>query len=118
MAAPILFSLLVLISASARAAGGLPDRDRALIEALLAGVKSSSYKFIRKDQTFDAKTAAWYLRFRWDQNRAKIESVQDFIDLVSVGGEHGEITYYVEFPDAVRKPAREVLDEALARLAK
>jgi hypothetical protein len=92
----------------------LSAEDRTIIEGILEGIaKTEGLKFLRADKEYDAKTAAWYLKFKWDQNKDKVKSVQDFIDLQSVGGEKGEITYYVQFADGTKKTAREVMEAAV-----
>jgi hypothetical protein len=107
---------MMLLAHEARAAE-LPQEDRRIIEAVLEGLKGrKDLKFVREDKTYDARAAAWYMRYKWDKNKEKVNSVEDFVALESVGGKHGEVTYYVEFSDGIRKTAREVLEAAVKKL--
>ena len=95
----------------------MPARDRQVIKMLLERLKErKDLKFVRADKTYNAKEAAWYLKYKWDQNKEKVHSVDDFIHLSSYGGEHGEITYYVKLSDGTEKPAKEVLEESAKKL--
>jgi hypothetical protein len=95
----------------------LSSEERQLIEVLLERLKGrTDLKFVRDGVVYDAGMAAWYMRLKWSQNREKVKSVEDFIALESVGGEKGEITYYVEFSDGRRRTAREVLEESVKKL--
>jgi hypothetical protein len=95
----------------------MPARDKQLIEELLKRLKErKDLKFVREDKTYGPKEAAWYLKYKWDHNKEKVHSVEDFINLSSYGGDHGEITYYVKFSDGTVRPAKEVLEESVKQL--
>lgn len=95
----------------------LTAKDREIIGKLLEGLKArKDMKFIRVDKTYSAKDAAWYLQYKWDHNKEKVHSVEDFVQLSAYGGEHGEVTYYVEFSDGRRERAKEVLEESVRKL--
>lgn len=116
---PLLISSLLLSAAvpPARAADSLSAHDKHLIDTLLQRLgKRKDLHFIREDKTYDAKAAAWYLRFKWDHNKSKVHSIEDFINLASTGGDHGEVTYYVQFDDGHKEPAKAVLEDAVKML--
>ena len=98
------------------ASAQLSKEDRQLIETLLERLKGKDMKFVREGVMYDAKMAAWYMKLKWQTNSDKVKSLEDFVALESTGGEHGEIKYYVEFPDGSRKEAREVLEASVKKL--
>jgi hypothetical protein len=107
-------ALLVLLAAAPLQAAGLSAQDKNTINTLLDRLsKDKRLHFVRLDKTYDAATAATYLRFKWHQNESKVHNVQDFINLSATGGKNGEVTYYVQYPDGKRRPARDVLQEAV-----
>ena len=111
--------LIVLAAATPAEAKGqkLSQQDKATINALLNRIEhQKDLKFVRLDKTYSASTAAKYMRFKWHQNDSKVHNVQDFINLESVGGSHGEVTYYVQYPDGHRRPARDVMEETVQQL--
>jgi hypothetical protein len=111
-----LITLLILAAAPTLQAADatLSAKDRATIDTLLDRLGDrKDLRFIRLDKSYDAGAAATYLRFKWHQNESKVHSVQDFINLSATGGKNGEVTYYVQYPDGRRRPAKEVLEEAV-----
>ncbi|MGN6367380.1 MAG: DUF5329 family protein [Phycisphaerae bacterium] len=112
--------VLVMAAGMARlglAAEQIPAKDKALITELLHRLKQrKDLKFVREDKTYGPREAAWYLKFKWDHNKEKVHNVEDFINLSSYGGDHGEITYYVRFSDGTEKPAKEVLEQSVKKL--
>ena len=104
-------------SAPAYARQPMPEKDRELIKTLLDRLKQrEDLTFIRLDKKYDAKAAAWYLKYKWDHNKDKVHSIQDFINLESYGGDHGEVTYYVEFSDGRKITAKEMLEQSIQDL--
>jgi hypothetical protein len=66
---------MMLIAHEARASE-LPREDRRIIETLLDGLKArKDLKFVRENKSYDAKTAAWYMKFKWQQNKDVVKSV-------------------------------------------
>ena len=108
---------LVLLGPAAMGAEQVSKHDKQVIITLLDRLKQrKDLHFIRDGKVYDAHTAAWYLHFKWDQNKDKVHSIEDFIQLSSVGGEHGEITYYVKFSDGRTQTAREVLEASVKQI--
>jgi hypothetical protein len=61
-------------------AGELPAAEKIKIEALLTHVAGlSDARFIRNGKDYDAKSAAKFLRGKWEANEKKINSATDFI---------------------------------------
>ncbi len=117
MTLPILILMLAAPTPLARAADEMPPHDKQLITLLLDRLKDrKDLHFIREDKTYDSNQAVWYLQYKWDHNKNKVHNVEDFINLSSYGGEHGEITYNVKFADGAVRPAKDVLEESLKKL--
>lgn len=58
-----------------------PLAEKQKIEALIKCVEDMpGAKFIRNDKEYDAKTAAKFLRGKWDANEAQIKTARDFIE--------------------------------------
>ena len=112
---------LLLMACAARpvqaAEAALSAQDKATINTLLDRLsKRKDLHFVRLDKVYDASTAASYLRFKWNQNQSKVHNVQDFINLSATGGKNGEVTYYVQYADGKRRPAKDVLEEAVKEI--
>ncbi|HVX85269.1 MAG TPA: DUF5329 family protein [Phycisphaerae bacterium] len=116
VARPLALLLVLALAAPALAKSSLSKADKATINTLLDRISHSNLKFVRLDKIYGASTAVHYMRFKWRQNDSKVNNVQDFINLESIGGSHGEVTYYVQYPDGHRRPARDVMEDALQQI--
>ncbi len=111
----VMLAAMVLPARAAR--NSLPAADKALINQMLDKIaQRKDLKFVRLDKIYSASTAVSYLRFKWDMNKSRVHSVQDFINLQATGGAHGEVTYYVQYPDGHRRPAKDVMEEVVREL--
>ncbi|HVS71102.1 MAG TPA: DUF5329 family protein [Phycisphaerae bacterium] len=113
-----LILILALAAPVCAARSSLSARDKATINTLLDRISHSDLKFVRLDKIYGASTTVHYMRFKWHQNESKVNSVQDFINLESIGGAHGEVTYYVQYPDGHRRPAKVVMEETVRDIQK
>jgi Family of unknown function (DUF5329) len=82
MARSCLLGLLpLLLPLAAAAADEKPMTEREKIEALIKHVEGlADAKFVRNGTEYDAKTAAKFLRRKWDSKKDEIKTAQDFID--------------------------------------
>lgn len=82
---PTIIALVVLFfSAIGLRAEGLPAAEKTKIEALLTHVGGlQDAKFIRNGKDYDAKSAAKFLRGKWEANAKKILSAKDFIEVAA-----------------------------------
>jgi hypothetical protein len=74
--------------------------------------------FIRNDRSYDAATAAEFLRRKWRRHAAEVRSVEDFIDRVATGSSTTGLPYRIRFGDGRELPCATVLREELLRLRK
>ncbi len=100
---PVLFCLGFLLAASVSAADDKPMSETEKIEALIKHVEGlSDAKFVRNGREYDAKTAARFLRGKWDAKKDEIKTAQDFIDkAASVSSTSGK-------PYLIRKDGRDI----------
>jgi hypothetical protein len=88
------------------------------IEALIAHVEGlKETKFVRNGIEYDAKTAAAFLRGKWDTNKAKIKTAEDFIEHVATKSSTSGKPYLIRYPDGKEVKSGEYLREQLKKLA-
>jgi hypothetical protein len=113
----LLFALLsLLVSASTAVADEKPLSEAEKIEALIKHVEGlAGAKFVRNGKEYDAKTAAVFLRRKWDAKKGEIKTAQDFIDKVaSVSSTSGKP--YLIRKDGKDTKSGEYLTEQLEKL--
>jgi hypothetical protein len=117
----VLASFAVLLSAGPP---GLQAQDKPLtekqkIEALIKGIEDSKdTKFVRNDREYDAKTAAKFLRGKWESQEAEIKTARDFIEKVaSISSTSGK-PYRMRFKDGKEMKSGDYLSEELQKLDK
>ncbi len=100
----------------------LQAQDKALtekqkIEALIKHVEDlKGAKFVRNDREYEAKTAARFLRGKWEANEAEIKTAKEFIEKVaSVSSTSGK-AYLIRFKDGKVRKSGEYLSEELKKL--
>ncbi len=78
---PALFLAVALGPAQAQER---PTTEKQKIEALIKHVaEMKGAKFVRNDKEYDAKTAARFLRGKWEAKEAEIKTAKDFIEKVA-----------------------------------
>jgi hypothetical protein len=111
--------LAALLFAAAGSAGELPAAEERQIEALIARVAGmADAAFIRNDRSYDAATAAEFLRRKWRRHAAEVRSAEDFIDRVATGSSTTGRPYRIRLGDGRELPCATVLREELLRLRK
>ena len=93
--------------------------ERQKIEALIRYVgEMSDTKFVRNSSTYDAKTAAMFLRLKWGANDSEVKTARDFIDkIATVSGTSGK-PYVIRFKDGSEVKSRDFLLAALDKIEK
>lgn len=77
-----------------------PNDEKAKIEALIRNVETlKDAKFIRNGSTYDAKSAAKFLRGKWQSKEKEIRSVADFIEKASSVSSTTGQPYLIRFSD-------------------
>jgi hypothetical protein len=109
----------VLASASAVQADNLPDGERKKIEQLIGFVaEMKDAVFVRNGAEYDAKTAAKFIRGKWQANAKDIKNARDFIEkAASVSSTSGK-AYMIRFKDGKEVASRDYLSAELARIEK
>ena len=102
--------LLTVVSLHVHAAD-LPGSEKQKIEALIRQLEHlSDAVFIRNNKAYNAKTAAMYLRSKWEATLEDITTAEDFIaKIASVSSTSGQ-PYRIRFKDG-----REILSEEYLR---
>ena len=119
LAAIVTLGLSSRVLGRAAVADDLPAAEKQKIEALLKHVEGlKDAKFVRNDSEYDAKTAAKFLRGKWDSNESKIKSAKDFIEkAASVSSTSGK-PYLIRFKDGKDVKTGDYLSEQLKNLEK
>jgi hypothetical protein len=111
--------LLALVLTLPARAAELPPAAEREIEGLIAGVAGmTDAAFIRNGRSYDAATAAEFLRRKWHRQAAEVRSAEDFIDRVATASSTTGEAYRIRFGDGRDLPCATVLREELLRLRK
>ena len=102
-------SLLLLISVPAAVTSAPADATQK-IEVLIQHVNDlQDATFIRNGSTYNSKSAATFLRRKWQANKSEVKTAGDFVDRVaSISGTSGK-PYLIRFKDGKEVPSREFL---------
>ena len=102
-------SLLLLISVPA-AVKSVPADETQKIEVLIQHVNDlQDAMFIRNGSTYNSKSAATFLRRKWQANQSEVKTARDFVDNVaSISGTSGK-PYLIRFKGGKEVPSREFL---------
>jgi hypothetical protein len=108
--------LLIVVSVPVSAAER-PASEHQKIEALLQHVEHlTDAVFIRNNKAYNAKTAARFLRGKWEATQAEITTAQDFIaHVASVSSTSGQ-PYRIRFKDGREIPSGAYLTTVLKQL--
>jgi hypothetical protein len=114
----VLSSFLLAQALSVAIADDKPQTEKQKIEALIKHVEGlKDAKFVRNDSEYDAKTAAKFLRGKWESNESQIKTARDFIEkAASVSTTSGK-PYLIRFKDREVKNG-DYLNEQLKKLEK
>lgn len=109
------FLLVFLVPGQARAAE--PKTETEKIEQLISHVGSlSNAKFVRNGSEYDAKTAAKFLRGKWDANKAEIKTASDFISKAATKSSTTGKPYLIRLKDGKEVACATYLTEQLKAL--
>jgi hypothetical protein len=97
-------------------AQGVSLSERQKIEALIQYVgKMNEANFVRNGSSYDATTAATFLRLKWGAN-TMVKTAHDFIDKIgTMSGTSGK-PYLIRFKDGSEMKSRDVLLAALNKI--
>lgn len=91
--------------------------EKAKIEALLAHVAGlADTKFIRNGSTYDAKSAATFLRRKWGSNADEIKTAADFITKVATGSGTSGKPYLIQLKGSPEVKCGDYLARELKKL--
>src|SRR5688572_23184393 len=110
----VALALLSLVSCHA-APPTAPASEKEKIEQLIAKVESLDAKFFRNDSEYDAKSAAKFLRGKWNRDEDKIKTASDFITIVGSKSSTSGKPYMIRFKDGTEKKCGDFLTEELAK---
>jgi hypothetical protein len=98
-------------------ADALPGVERKKIESLLESVaKLPNAVFVRNGKSYDAATAAKFLRGKW-KNRTDVRSAEEFIDKVATKSSTTGKPYLIRYTDGREVPTAMFLRAGLKELA-
>lgn len=94
-----------------------PKSEKEKIEGLIEHIANlQDAKFVRNGAEYDAKTAAKFLRGKWESNASEIKTAADFIEkAASVSSTTGK-PYLIRFKDGKETKSGEYLLQQLKRL--
>jgi hypothetical protein len=108
--------LAALVGASPLAGAERFRTESQKIEAMIAHVEGlKQAKFVRNGVEYDAQIAGRFLRYIWNDNRARVKTADDFIRIVATASGAG-IPYLVRFPDGRQSKSRDYLNDFLKKL--
>ena len=118
IAAALLFWVATVAPLGLRASEK-PLSEKEKIETLIKGLeKLKDATFIRNGNDYNAKTAARFLRGKWQAREKEIKTAVDFIDKVaSMSGTSGK-PYVIRFKDSREVKCGDYLKEQLKELKK
>lgn len=98
-------------------ADALPDAERLKIESLLATVAQlPDAVFVRNGKGYPPRTAAKFLRDKWDDRAAEVRSAEEFIAKVATRSSTTGKPYLVRYEDGREVETAVFLSEVLAKL--
>ena len=107
--------IIALLPAPSRAE--LAAAEKAKIEALIASVSGlADAKFIRNGSTYDAKTAAKFLRGKWSSNEDEIKTAADFITKAATASGTTGKPYLIKLKDGSEVKCGDFLSSELKKL--
>ena len=114
-----LFAILLLLGlvASPARAADISAAEKAKIESLISGIENlAEAKFIRNGTSYDAKTAAKFLRGKWGRNEDEIKTAKDFIAKAATASGTSGKPYMIQLKGAGEVPCADYLTEQLKKL--
>jgi hypothetical protein len=110
----LLFAAMLLCLASATAADEISVQEKEKIEYLINQLESmKDATFIRNDKEYDARTAALFLRRKWQMNKDKVRTSEDFIERVASRSSTTGKSYRIKLKDGREIECGDYLREML-----
>jgi hypothetical protein len=103
-----LVAAALLLSGAVAGADAASDDETRKIQALLADVERMDATFVRNGKTYDAKTAAEFLRRKWKANDADVATANDFIEKIASKSSTSGKPYLIRFKERPRGAERRV----------
>ncbi len=98
-------------------AADLPAAEKTKIEALISKIENlGEAKFIRNGSEYDAKTAAKFLRGKWEKKAKEIASAKDFIDKAATKSDMSGKPYMIQLKGQAATPCGDYLKAELEKL--
>ncbi len=98
-------------------AGEIPAAEKTKIEALLTHVEGlSGATFTRNGKDYDCKSAAKFLRRKWEANEEKINSAADFIAVAASQSSTSGKPYLIRITNTTPTPCGEYLTTQLKKI--
>ena len=105
---------LLLLGAYFARAASAPANENQKIEVLIQNVSElKDATFVRNGSTYNSKSAATFLRRKWQANQSAVKTARDFIDKVATFSGTSGRPYLIRFKDGKEIHSRDFL---LARL--
>lgn len=102
-------------SAPASVQRPLTENDK--IEKLITLITDmKNAQFIRKGTPYDCKSAAQFMRGKWQWKSAEVKTARDFIRICSAGGSGEGTPYFIRFSDGTQLPSKDFLTRKLDEL--
>lgn len=112
----VLTILLTLIARQAWA-DEKPATEKQKIESLIKHVETmKDAKFVRNDSEYSAKSAAKFLRGKWEANEAEIKTAKQFIEKAASKSSTTGKPYLIRFKDGKEMKSGEYLQAELKKL--
>jgi hypothetical protein len=109
---------LAFLSFGARLGAATPAlmAEEAKINALLERVSTqSAVAFVRNGKTYDAATAAKFLRGKWERQKGEVATVQEFITKIASKSSTSGQPYRIRFQDGHEIDSAEFLTGLLTK---
>ena len=95
----------------------LPASEKQKIETLIKQVANlKDAKFVRNGSTYNADSAATFLRRKWQANQSQVKTALDFIDKVAAFSGTSGKPYLIRFEDGKEIRSRDFLLTELKKL--
>ncbi len=113
----IICALAILGMAFRSALAAPVPLEKAKIDALIADLETKSdAKFVRNGSEYDAKSAAKFLRGKWQAHDGEIKTAADFIAKAATGSSTSGKPYLIRFKDGSEVRCSEYLSAKLKKL--
>jgi len=113
-------AIVILLSSAAfhsLRADDLPPPERVKIEALITHLETlDGARFVRNGSDYDSKTAAKFLRGKWQAQEKQIKTAPDFIAKAASSSATSGKPYLIRLPGAPETPCADYLTARLKEL--